>query len=147
MYHGLTRGAAAVSRYPLAHTSGLTTSRWDRIVMVTTVIPEPCHFSHSQSVANAPFAPFAPFDKHKTHTLLQLVEDEESRRLRHVVVDGLERGGKLPASREAHPACFPSAHLQSFICVCALRCSVPAKSCEYEVERSPLLIIFLRGLC
>ena len=25
-----------VSRYPLAHTSGFTTSRWDRVVMVTT---------------------------------------------------------------------------------------------------------------
>ena len=46
-YHGCTRAAAAtaaaaaVSRYALTHTSGLTTSRWDRIVIVTTTRPLP----------------------------------------------------------------------------------------------------------
>ena len=56
------------------------------------------------------------------HTLLVLVESEESRRLRHVVVDArdrLERGGRQPSLLEAHTAWFPSPHLQSLICVCA----------------------------
>ena len=58
----------------------------------------------------------------QTHTLLLVfVEDEDSRHLRHVVDarDRWERAGRQSSSREAHTACFPSHHLQCFICVCA----------------------------
>ena len=50
------------------------------------------------------------------------VEDEDSRRLRPVVVDARDRrkrGGKQPSSRAAQTACFRSPHLQRSICVCA----------------------------
>ena len=53
------------------------------------------------------------------HTLLVLVEGEDSRRLRHVVVDArgrLERGGRQPFLLEAHTAWFPSPRLQRLIC-------------------------------
>ena len=67
----------------------------------------------------------------ETHVL---VEDEDSPRLRHVVVDARdrrERGGRHPSSREAHTACFPSPYLKSFICVCPemLWCSQLVRVC------------------
>ena len=58
----------------------------------------------------------ATFAKHQTHTLLVLVEDEDSRRLRHAAViarDRGDRGAIQPSSREAHTTCFPSPHLQT----------------------------------
>ena len=68
------------------------------------------------------------------HTLLVLGEGEDSRRLRHVVVDArdrFERGGRHPSLLEAHMVWFPASHLQSLICVCAemLWCSELVRVC------------------
>ena len=72
-----TRAAAADSRHPLAHASVLTTSRRDMILMVTTTRALP--LSSQSRLHHSPSA---------RHTLLLVfVEDEDSRRLRHVVVD------------------------------------------------------------
>ena len=100
-----------------------------------------------ESLATLVAVVLAAFAKHR-HTLLLLafVEDEDSRRLRHVVDarDRRERGGRQPSSSEAHTECFSSPHLQSFICMCAemLWCSELVRVCMYVVERLPLLIIF-----
>ena len=55
----------------MAHTSGLATSRWDRVVMTTRALP----LTRYLAVAIAEFA------KHK-RTLFVVVEDDGSRRLR-----------------------------------------------------------------
>ena len=65
-----------------------------------------------ESLATLAAVAIAPLAKHRDTLLLLLllqvlvfVEDEDSRRLRHVVVDALdrgERGGRQPSSREAH---------------------------------------------
>ena len=59
------------------------------------------------------------FAKHNYTRPLVVVEDEDSRRLRHVLDARYrqERGARQPFSRQAHTACFPSPHLQSFVCV------------------------------
>ena len=97
--------ASAVSRYVLEHTSELTTSRWDGIVMVTTRRALPVY---SQSVATA-----VAFAKHTILTTgcrrgrgqppsaADIVDARDRRR----------RGGRQPSSREAHTACFLSPHL------------------------------------
>ena len=88
--------------------------RWDRIVMVTTTRALPLSSqSRSQHSPNTRDTPYC--------LLLVFVEGEDSRHLRHVVDtrDRREIGGRQPSSREAPTACFPSPHLQSFICVCA----------------------------
>ena len=75
-----------------------------------------------ESLATLVAVAIAAFDKHR-HTqvlLIVFVKDEDSRHLRHVVVDARnrrERGGRQPSSREAHTGCFPSPYLQSFVCV------------------------------
>ena len=51
----------------------------------------------------------AAFANRKTHST-RIVEEEDSRRLRHVVVgarDRRERGGRQPSPLQAHTACFP----------------------------------------
>ena len=119
-----------MSRYPLAHTSGLNTSRWDRIVMVTTKRDLP--LSSQSRLQHSP--------KKRHALLLVVVEDEDSRRLRHVVVaarDRRERARRQPSSREAYTACSPSPHPQSFI-ACAEMLSWCGKLVEYVVERSPM---------
>ena len=80
------------------------------------------------------------------HTLLLVfVDDEDSRRLRHVAVDARDRrepGGRQSSSRKPHTACFfPSPHLQSlsFICVCLVQ---RIRASVYVVERSPSLVSF-----
>ena len=62
-----------------------------------------------------------PNTQHTIFVLVEgvLVEGEDSRRLRHVVVDArdrLEREGRQPSWLEAHTAWFPSPHIQSLIC-------------------------------
>ena len=57
---------------------------------------------------------------HHTHTLV--FEDEDSRRLGHVIVDAQdrrERGRRQPSAREVHTTCVASTYLQTFTCVCA----------------------------
>ena len=100
-----------------------------------------------ESLAALVAVAIAVFAKHRdTLLLLVFVEDEDSRRLRHVVDarDRRERGAGQPSGCEAHTECFPSPHLQSFICMCAemLWCSELVRVCMYVVERLPLLIIF-----
>ena len=118
MYHRRTRAVVAVSRYPLERTLGLNTSQWDWIVSVHDFDS----LATLRAVAIAPFGRLHHSANTRRTLLLVCVEDEESRRLRHVVVDARdrrERGGRQPPSHEAHTACFFSPRLQSFICVCA----------------------------
>ena len=91
-HRGARATTAAVPRYPLAHTSGLNTSRWDRIVtMVATTRALPLssqsRWHHSTSTRHT-----------RLMVLLVLririfVEDEDSQppRLRLVVVDARDR--------------------------------------------------------
>ena len=85
------------------------------------------------------------------HTLLILVEGEESRRPRYVVVDAqyrLERGGRQPSLLEAHTAWFPSSSPTKPSSVCALRCSGAADSCVYVRGRAIAVVdYFSRELC
>ena len=116
VYHRGIGATAAVSRYPLAHASGLTTSRWDRIVMVTTTRALP--LSSQSRLHHSP---------NTRHTLLLRARICRGRGQPATVCDiyvvdarnRRERGEKQPSSREAHIPCFPSAHLQSLTCVCA----------------------------
>ena len=82
-------------------------------------------------------------------TLHELVEDEDSRRLRHVDArDRRERAGnnhpRVKRTRRGFP--LPT-YKESFICVCAeiLWCKQTHVS-MYVVERLPLMIIFERTL-
>ena len=83
-------------------------------------------------------------------TLLVLVEGEDSRRLRHLVVDARDRlgqGERQPSLLEAHTAWFPPPHLQSLLCVSAemLWCS---DSCMYVRSRAIAVAdYFSRELC
>ena len=88
------------------------------------------------SLATLVAVAIAPLAKHR-HTLVLLpvvAKDEDSRHLRHAVVDARdrqERGGRQPSSREAHMACFlRPTYKVSYKYACALRCSGAANSWE-----------------
>ena len=71
--------------------------------------------------------------RHTMKLLLVSVEDEDSRRLRHVVVDARdrrERGGKQPSREARTRRVFPRPTYKASS-TGALRCSGAANSCEY----------------
>ena len=90
-------GNQHVSRYPLGHTSGLSVSRWDRVVIIATTraltLPRSrcCSIRHTQTTR---------------YSSSVVVEDEDSRRLQHAVVDARYRGDNPPRVKGT-PRVFP----------------------------------------
>ena len=121
-------------RYPLAHTSGLTGSQWDRRVIVTTTRALPL-----SSQSRLQHSPNTRTYTTTTTTILVFVDDEDSRRLQHVVVharDPRERGEgeDNPRTRRVFPhPTYPAYKAPS---ACALRCSGAANTCECVRSRA-----------
>ena len=90
----------------------------------------------------------AAFATHKRHTTAtRIVEDEDSRRLPHVLmhkIDGSEGGDSPPRVKRTRRV-FPRPTYKA-PSACALRCSGAANSCEYVRDRAiAAVIIFLEN--
>ena len=110
-----------MSRYPLAYTSGPTTSRWHRIVICD---------NYEKSLATLLAVMIAAF----ANTTLLLVfcrgqGQPPSATSRCWCTSARERGARQPSSREAHTARCPS-HYPKASSACALKSFREANSCE-----------------
>ena len=107
-----TRAAAAVSRYPLTHTSGLTTCRWDRTVMLTARVLPPSsklRSHHSPRTENTLFNTRIYLSRTRTAAVcdMSLLMHE---------IDGSE-GEDQPSSRDAHGLFFLASPTKLHLCV------------------------------